>query len=136
MPKNDTGKAKKVKCMTCGRRFHAVSPCVKSFDTNDIAENSINTCQNCLAYSLPFQTLYDLDYEFTVLNGNNVSEQDMDRLRQLKSNPFDTDSNIALTENNANLNHSSKINCEYYLPNDFKKVLKTKTFTSNIIYFR
>ena len=23
---------KQVKCMTCGRRFHAVSPCVKSFD--------------------------------------------------------------------------------------------------------
>ena len=126
-------KQKQVKCMTCGRRFHAVSPCVKSFDTNDIAKNSINTCQNCLAYSLPFQTLDDLDYEFTVLNGNNVSEQDMDRLRQLKFNPFDTDSNIALTENNANLNHSSKINCEYYLPNDFKKVLKTKTFTSNNI---
>ena len=105
-------KQKQVKCLTCGRRFHAVSSCVKSFDTNDIAENSINTCQNCLAYSLPFQTFDDLDYEFTVLNGNNynVSEQDMDRLRQLKFNPFDTNSNIALNENNANLNHSSKIN--------------------------
>ena len=86
-----------------------------------------------LAYSLPFQTLDDLDYEFTVLNGNNASEQNMDELRQLKFNPFDTDINIALTENNANLNHSSKINCEYYLPNDFKKGLKTKMFTSNNI---
>ena len=107
-------KQKQVKCMTCGRRFHVVSFCVKSFDTNNIAENSINTCQNCLTYSLPFQTLDDLDYEFTVLNGNNVSEQDIDRLSQLEFNPFDTGSNIALTENNANLNHSSKINCEYY----------------------
>ena len=86
-----------------------------------------------LAYSLPFQTLDDLDYEFTVLNGNNASEQNMDELRQLKFNPFDTDSNIALTENNANLSHSSKINCEYYLPNDFKKGLKTKMFTSSNI---
>ena len=113
-----------LKCLTCGRRFHAVSSCVKSFDTNVIAESSINTCQNCLADSSPFQTLDDLDYEFTVLNGNNVSEQDMDRLRQLKLNPFDTDSNIALTENNAYLNYSSKINCDYYLPNDFNKMLK------------
>ena len=86
-----------------------------------------------LAYSSPFQTLDDLDYEFTVLNGNNASEQNMDELRQLKFNLFDTDSNIALTENNANLSHSSKINCEYYLPNDFKKGLKTKMFTSSNI---
>ena len=54
-----------VKCLTYGRRFHAVSSCGKSFDTHDIAENSTNTCQNCLAYSLPFQTLDDLDYEFS-----------------------------------------------------------------------
>ena len=55
----------------------------------------------------------------------------MDRLRQLKLNPFDTDSNIALTENNANLNHSSKINCDYYLPDDFNKMLKKENLTSN-----
>ena len=45
----------------------------------------------------------------------------MDRLRHLKFNPFDTSNNIALSENNANLDKSSKINCEYYLPTDFKE---------------
>ena len=48
------------------------------------------------------------------MNGNNISEDDMDRLRHLKFNPFDTNNNIAMSENNANLDQSIKINCEYY----------------------
>jgi hypothetical protein len=63
---------------------------------------------------LPFQTLNDLEYQFTVLNGNNVSEKDMDRSNNLKFNPYDASSNIALSENNTNLENSSKIDGEYY----------------------
>ncbi len=61
-----------------------------------------------------------------MLNGNNISEEDMDRLRHLKFNPFEADKNIALTEHNGNLNNSSKIHCEYYLPNDFNQLMKGK----------
>jgi hypothetical protein len=32
---------------------------------------------------LPFQTLDELKYQFTVLSGNNVSEKDMDKLNNL-----------------------------------------------------
>jgi hypothetical protein len=82
---------------------------------------------------LPFQTLDELNYQFTVLNGNNVSEKDMDRLNNLKFNPYlkDTSSHIALSENNTNLENWSKIDCEYYLPNDFNKQLN-KASTNNV----
>ena len=128
------GKQKFIECLTSGRRFHAVPSCVKSFDTNVIAKRSINTCQNCLDDSLPFQKLDDFDYEFIVLKGNNVNDQDMDRLSRLKFNPFDARSNIALTSNNENLNYSTKINCEYYLPNDFSCLMKTALISLTIIY--
>ena len=79
-------------------------------------------CQNCLSDTIPFQTLDDLEYEFTVLNGKNISENDMDRLRHLKFNPFDSRfNNIALSENNVNMEKTIINNCEYYLPNDFNK---------------
>jgi hypothetical protein len=54
--------------------------------------------------------------------------RDMDRLRHLKFNPFETDRNIALTEHNGNMNNLSKISCEYYLPNDFNKQVKKEDF--------
>ena len=120
--------------MTCGRRFHAVPSCVKSCDTNVIAKRSINACQNCLDDSLPFQKLDDFDYEFTVLKGNNINDWDMDRLSRLKFKPFDTHSDIALTSNNKNLNYSTKINCEYYLPNDFSCLMKTANTANGDIF--
>ena len=87
-------------------------------------------CQHCLANSLPFQSLDDIEYQFTVSKGINISEEEMDRLMHLKFNPFDTSNNIALSENNANLDKSSKINCEYYLPNDFKKRINNENLNN------
>ena len=110
-------------------RFHAVSACTKSFNSN-IGNNTIDLCQNYSAESLPFQTLDDLEFEFTVLKGINVRKDEMDRLRHLKFNPFDTSNNIALSENNANLDKSSKIDCEYYLPNDFKKQIDNENLNN------
>lgn len=81
--------------------------------------------------SLPFQKRDDFDYESTVLKGKNINERDIDRLRHLKFNPFDADSNIALSSNNENLSYSTKINCEYYLPNDFNKLMKTANITND-----
>ena len=58
----------------------------------------------------------------------------MDRLSRLKFNPFDAHSNIALTSNNENLNYSTKINCEYYLPNDFSCLMKTANIANDNIF--
>ena len=66
----------------------------------------------CLKNALPFQTLDDLDYEYNVLNGNNISKENVARLKLLKFNPFDTNNNIALSGNNANLDNPNKINCQ------------------------
>ena len=55
----------------------------------------------------------------------------MDRSNNLKFNPYDASSNIALSENNTNLENSSKIYGEYYLPSDFNKQLN-KASNNNI----
>ena len=102
---------KAIECLTCAKWFHAVPTCIKSFDSN--IENTVDVCQKCLANNLPFQTLDDLDYELNVLNGKNVNEENMDRLKQLKFNPFDTNDNIALSQDNINLDNPTKIDCEY-----------------------
>ena len=120
-------KGRMLNCLTCGTYFHAVPCCVKSHDINTTLEMSINTCQNCITDSLPFQTLDDLDFELTLLKGNNLSEQDMDRLKSLKFNPFETDRNIALIKQNQNLNNLSNINCDYYLPSDFRTLVNNES---------
>jgi hypothetical protein len=55
----------------------------------------------------------------------------MDKLRNLKFNPFDASNNIALSENNANIDNHSNINCEYYLPNDFKQQINQENLSNN-----
>ena len=72
-----------------------VYACIKSFDSN--IGNTIDVCQMCLKNALPFQTLDDLDYEFNVLNGNNISKENLASLKLLKFNPFDTNNNITLS---------------------------------------
>ncbi len=66
---------------------------------------------------LPFQNIND--YEFETLNDINMAKsyRDMDRLSQLRFNPFETNQNIALSGNNFNLDLSfnvNKIPCDYY----------------------
>jgi hypothetical protein len=78
---------KSIECLSCMNRFHAVSACTMSFNSN-IDNNTIDLCQNCLAESLPFQTLNDLEYEFTVLKGNNVRKDEMDRIKAFEIQPF------------------------------------------------
>ncbi len=79
--------------------YESVSCCVymhKIIQLQHIGNNTIDLCQNCLAESLPFQTLDDLEFEFTVLKGINMRKDEMDRLRHLKLNPFDTSNSITL----------------------------------------
>ena len=67
--------------------------------------------------NFPFHNLSN--NEFTTLNSTNkLTQCDMDRLSQLKFNPFQFNQNIALSGNNTNLDKSfntNGINCEYYL---------------------
>jgi hypothetical protein len=50
-----------------------------------IYHTTTDLCQHCLlANSLPFQSLNDLEHEFTVSKGINISEEEMDRLMHLK----------------------------------------------------
>ena len=70
--------------------------------------------------------------QHTCLNSN-----DMDRLNQLKFDPFQANSKIALSQNNEKLDSLydiSKVDCNYYLPDEFKKHLsvtkqKSKSFS-------
>ena len=86
--------------------------------------------------SIPFHLLSDDEFmlltQHTCLNSN-----DMDRLNQLKFDPFQANSKIALSQNNEKLDSLydiSKVDCNYYLPDEFKKHLsvtkqKSKSFS-------
>ena len=84
----------------------------------------IEICQKCLENSLPFQSLDDPGYELTVISQRNLSEVDMDRLSPLKFNPFQLSNDIALCGNSETLDtffNMNQINCNYYLPTEFKE---------------
>ena len=73
---------------------------------------------------MPFQSLDDPDYELTVISQRNLSEVDMDRLSQLKFNPFQLSNDIALCGNSETSDtffNMNQINCNYYLPSEFKE---------------
>ena len=88
-----------IKCLTCAKWFQAVNACMKSFDSN--IGNTIDVYQMCLTNTLTFQRVDDLDFEFIVLNGNSVSEENMDRLKHQKFSTCKTN-NIALSEHDVN----------------------------------
>ena len=73
---------------------------------------------------MPFQSLDDPDYELTVISQRNLSEVDMDRLSQLKFNPFQLSNDITLCGNSETSDtffNMNQINCNYYLPSEFKE---------------
>ena len=86
--------------------------------------------------SIPFHSLSDDEFmpltQHTCLNSSG-----MDRLNQLKFDPFQANSKIALSQNNEKLDSLydiSKVDCNYYLPDEFKKHLsvtkqKSKSFS-------
>ena len=73
----------------------------------------------CLIYSLPFHSIDDSEFNFIFSNFSRIpSDEDMDRLTQLKFNPFDIDNNIL---NNQYSVRFDNLTCNYHLPNDFTK---------------
>ena len=80
-----------------------------------MARQSLNNINN---NHLLFQNLNNDDFES--LNNTNMSDSfpiDMDRLSQLTFNPFKTDQNAALSDNNFELDFSfntNKLQCHTY----------------------
>ena len=71
-------------------------------------------------HSFPFHNLTNSDLETLTNDSNNY---DMDRLSQLRFNPFQPNQNTALSANNTELDTTFNINkicCDYFLPKDFK----------------
>ena len=89
-----------------------------------MAQNDLNENTN----PFPFQNL--TNPEFTAINNENrFSQSDMDRLSQLRFNPFETNQNFALSDNNVELDLSFNTNiiqCDYYLPEEFKKRIENE----------
>jgi uncharacterized protein YutD len=62
--------------------------------------------------------------EFESIDTNNLSERDMDRLNQLKLNPFYSNKDIAMCESNVNLDNlldTNRLKCDYFILEHFKK---------------
>jgi hypothetical protein len=68
--------------------------------------------------------------EFETLGSTNrLSQSDLDRLSQLRFNPFQTNQNIALSGNYIELDtwfNTNTICCDYFLPKDFRTQNETK----------
>ena len=108
---------KSINCLTCEGWFHALTSCVKSPLT--CQQTEIDICNMCLIYSLPFHSIDDSEFNFIFGNFSRIpSDEDMDRLTQLKFNPFDIDNNIL---NNQHSVRFDDLTCNYHLPNDFTK---------------
>ena len=111
---------KSINCLTCGGWFHARTSCVKS--PLACQQTEVDICNMCLSCALPFYSIDDLELNFILGDFNRIpSDEDMDRLTQLKFNPFDTNyriSNCPNYESYMSENFDS-LTCDYYLPNDF-----------------
>ena len=116
------GSNKDNKCVMCNKCFHAETSCMISLDTESInADNDI--CHQCADKALPFRSLTQDEYTESVNPISDLNQNDMDRLNQLKFNPFQYNDNVALSENNSSLDTYFDLNmltCNYVLPNEFK----------------
>ncbi len=83
-----------------------------------------------MSNALPFQSLSDAEFE-SFLKASytmQISQNDVDKLGQLKFNPFRSNENIVLSDNNNKeldtFFNTNTIVCDYFLPNDFKTYLE------------
>ena len=79
--------------------MHACSLGVKS--SLACQQTEIDVCNSGLSKALPFYSIDDLELNFIVGDFNRIpSDEDMDRLTQLKCNPFDINniSNAPISE--------------------------------------
>ena len=109
---------KNISCVTCGGCFHARAACLKS--PLKCQQTEIDTCDMCLTYSLPFHQIDDDEFEFIFGDFTRFpKDEDMDRLKRLKFNPFSFSTDInSKTEYFLSENFECQ-DCNYYLPSDF-----------------
>ena len=111
----NTSKSKKYQLSYMRGWFHARTSCVKSPLT--CQQTEIDICNLCLNCTLPFYSIDDLELSFFLGNFNHIpSDEVMDKLTQLKFNPFDVGNNILNDQYSEGFND---LTCNYYLPNDF-----------------
>lgn len=90
--------------------------------------------------SLPFLNLTNSEFE-ALNNRSSITDSfaNMDRLSQLKFDPFQLGQHLAASSNNnINLDSSydtSNIQCDYYAPNDFKTLLENKNLQTYFSLF-
>ncbi len=82
-----------------------------------------------MSNALPFRSLSDAEFESFIKASYTmqISQNDIDKLSQLKFNPFRSNKNITLSDNNKELDtffNTNTIVCDYFLPNDFKTHLE------------
>jgi hypothetical protein len=66
-------------------------------------QSEIDICDTCLSNSLPFHSIDNLEFNIIFGNFNRIpSEEDMDRLTQLKLNPFNFNTDILYIQNHEN----------------------------------
>ncbi len=101
------------------------SECVTADECNDEACDHDNSMSN----ALPFQSS-DAEFESFIKASYTmqISQNDMDKLSQLKFNPFWSNKNIALSDNNNKeldtFFNTNTIVCDYLLPKILKHTLK------------
>ena len=88
--------------------------------------------------SFPFHTLTNSEFE-TLGSTNRLTQSDLDRLSQLRFNPFQTNQNIALSGNNIELDtwfNTNSICCDYFLPIRILECkMKLKILQKNVRYY-
>jgi hypothetical protein len=75
----------------------------------------------------PFHSITNSDFE-TLNYENRLSDNDKNRLSQIKFDPFHLNERIARSENNINLDTSfntNDMNCDYFLPNEVGNKIKS-----------
>ena len=80
----------------------------------------------CDFHALPFQSLTDIEFEhLTSYLNSNITQRDMDKLNQLKLNPFQSLNNLEDQNNieDGNTSNFDDIPCNYHLPLEAKDLI-------------
>jgi hypothetical protein len=89
-------------------------------------------CKKCVNTLLPFSSIDNSEFNFIFGNYNRIpNDNDIERLSELKFNPFDE--NISTNSDAINTNMTSlnldNINCDYFFPNDVTTNIANNKFS-------
>ena len=109
-----------------------MSDCIKSNLT--CQQSDIQICNYCHENQLPFTHIDDVEFQFIFGNYNWIpNDKDIERLSQLKFNPFEMVKSIGQASNDTtNTIDLSNIKCDYFLPRDLLSEQQTSNTCNNI----